>query len=201
MKQGYCVCPLSWNLHCNFTGDGKCNERGWSCTPHPYQPRLLLPSWWNVRQNTAVATLCTLWLSHFMRICIPLIPKNTHICTFCKWVSFNMQNFTLISNQGNKKLSPHETAHKIWQTFFTKVSLNYFYYLPLNHYHLKKNHNRCNLFRTPLPCNYSTDSPLNPAYIILKYPSPRFASWWRRSRNRSRTSRLCVIAWRPVETR
>ncbi len=28
MKQGECVCPLSWSVHCNFTGDGKCNERG-----------------------------------------------------------------------------------------------------------------------------------------------------------------------------
>ncbi len=31
MKQGQCtrICPLSWSVHCNFTGDGKCNERGW----------------------------------------------------------------------------------------------------------------------------------------------------------------------------
>jgi WD repeat-containing protein 19 len=44
MKQGWCVCPLSWSEHCNFTGDGKCNERGWACTPHPHQPGLILPS-------------------------------------------------------------------------------------------------------------------------------------------------------------
>jgi len=25
-------------LHCNFTGDGKCKERGWACTSHPHQP-------------------------------------------------------------------------------------------------------------------------------------------------------------------
>jgi hypothetical protein len=61
MKQGKCVCPLSWSVHCNFTGDGNCNERGWACTPHPHQPGLILPSWWNVRQNAAVAILCTLW--------------------------------------------------------------------------------------------------------------------------------------------
>jgi hypothetical protein len=35
MKQGQCICPLSWSVHCNFTGEGKCNERGWACTPHP----------------------------------------------------------------------------------------------------------------------------------------------------------------------
>ncbi len=36
MKQGQCICPLSRSIHCNFTGDGKCNERGWACTPHPH---------------------------------------------------------------------------------------------------------------------------------------------------------------------
>ncbi len=56
-----CVCPLSWNEHCNFTGDGKCNERGWACNPHPHQPGPILPSPLNVRQKAAVATLCTLW--------------------------------------------------------------------------------------------------------------------------------------------
>jgi hypothetical protein len=40
MKQGYCVCPLSWSVHCNFTGDGKCNERGWACTPPPSPARV-----------------------------------------------------------------------------------------------------------------------------------------------------------------
>ncbi len=67
MIQGYCVCPLSWSVHCNFTGDGKCNERGWASTPHPYQPGLILPSWWTVRQKAAVATLCTLWLGPMKR--------------------------------------------------------------------------------------------------------------------------------------
>jgi hypothetical protein len=43
MKQGQCICPLSWSVHCNFTGDGKCNKRGWACTPHPHQPSLILP--------------------------------------------------------------------------------------------------------------------------------------------------------------
>jgi hypothetical protein len=41
MKQGQCICPLSWSVHCNFTGEGKCSERGWACTPHPYQPGLM----------------------------------------------------------------------------------------------------------------------------------------------------------------
>jgi hypothetical protein len=27
------------------SGDGKCNERGWACTPHPHQLGLILPSY------------------------------------------------------------------------------------------------------------------------------------------------------------
>jgi hypothetical protein len=38
------ICLLSWSVHCNFTGDGKCNEMGWAVTPHPHQPGLILPS-------------------------------------------------------------------------------------------------------------------------------------------------------------
>jgi hypothetical protein len=41
MKQGKCVWPPSWSVHCNFTGDGKYNERGWACTPPPS------PAWAN----------------------------------------------------------------------------------------------------------------------------------------------------------
>ncbi len=44
MKQGQCICPLSCSVHCNFTCDGKCSERGWACTPHPYQTWLILHS-------------------------------------------------------------------------------------------------------------------------------------------------------------
>jgi hypothetical protein len=54
------VCPLNWSIHCNFTGDGKCNK-GVGVHPHPHQPGLILPSWLNVRQKAAIATLCTLW--------------------------------------------------------------------------------------------------------------------------------------------
>ncbi len=43
MKQGQCICPLSWSVHCNFTGDGNSNERGWAWTPHPYLPGKFYP--------------------------------------------------------------------------------------------------------------------------------------------------------------
>jgi hypothetical protein len=35
MKQGDCICPLSWSVHFNFVRDGNYSERGWACTPHP----------------------------------------------------------------------------------------------------------------------------------------------------------------------
>jgi hypothetical protein len=65
MKQGQCICPLSCSVHSNFSGEGKCNERGWACTPHPHQPGQILPSSLNVRQKAAVATLCTLWVYQY----------------------------------------------------------------------------------------------------------------------------------------
>jgi hypothetical protein len=52
-------------VHCNFTGEGKCNKRGCAWTPHPHQPGPISPSSLNVRQKAAVATLCTLWVSTF----------------------------------------------------------------------------------------------------------------------------------------
>jgi hypothetical protein len=60
-RHSQCICPLSWSVHCNFTGEGKCYERGWACTPHPHQPGLILPSSPNVCQKAAVASLCTPW--------------------------------------------------------------------------------------------------------------------------------------------
>jgi hypothetical protein len=38
MKQGQCICPicpLSWSVHCNFTGDDKCNKKGVGVNPPP----------------------------------------------------------------------------------------------------------------------------------------------------------------------
>ncbi len=63
MKQGECISPLSWSVHCNFVRDCNYSERGWAYTPHPHQPGLIFPSWWNVRQKAAAATLCTLRVS------------------------------------------------------------------------------------------------------------------------------------------
>jgi hypothetical protein len=89
MKQGQCIWPLSWSVHCNFTGDGKCNERGWACTPHPYQPGLILPSSLNVRQKAAVATLCTLWLKsplpfHPLHLLVR-VPPPLHMALWTGW--------------------------------------------------------------------------------------------------------------------
>jgi hypothetical protein len=74
IKQGQCICPLSWSVHCNFSGEGKCSEKWWACQPPPLPARLILPSWWNVRQKAAVTTLCTLWVHHHPNI--PPLPTS-----------------------------------------------------------------------------------------------------------------------------
>ncbi len=62
MKQGECACPLSCSVYCNFVRDGNRVKGGRRASPmHPRQPGLIFPSWWNARQKSAVATLCTLW--------------------------------------------------------------------------------------------------------------------------------------------
>jgi hypothetical protein len=49
MKQGQCICPLSSSVHCNFTGDGKCNKRGVGVHP-PHSP---------AQANFTLMTECT----------------------------------------------------------------------------------------------------------------------------------------------
>ncbi len=57
---GECIWSLIWSVNCNFVSYGKNSERGWASTLHPPPPTLNSQSWWNVRQNSAVATLCVL---------------------------------------------------------------------------------------------------------------------------------------------
>ncbi len=57
-----------------------------------------------------------------------------------------MQNFTLISNRGNKKLSSHDTAQKFDKRSFQKC--------PVNHYHCFENIIIAVTIQDPLaPCN------------------------------------------------
>ncbi len=35
IKEGDCICPLSWGIKSNIVRDGKYNERGWTCNPPP----------------------------------------------------------------------------------------------------------------------------------------------------------------------
>ncbi len=53
--------------------------RGWACTPPPTQPHppwLVLPSWWNVPQKVAIATLCTLWCTPTSWVTLPPPPHS-----------------------------------------------------------------------------------------------------------------------------
>ncbi len=55
---------------------------------------------------------------------------------FLQMSIINMQNFTLISNRGNKKLSSHETAQKFDKRSLQKcLRITFYTYLPANHYH------------------------------------------------------------------
>ncbi len=46
----YCICPLSWSVHQNCVRDGS----------YSHQAGRIFPSWWNVCQKMAIATLCVL---------------------------------------------------------------------------------------------------------------------------------------------
>jgi len=45
----------------NFVCDGRYSENGGERVHYHHQPGLIFPSWWNVRQKMAVATLYILW--------------------------------------------------------------------------------------------------------------------------------------------
>jgi hypothetical protein len=64
MKQGYCICPLSWSVHCNFTGEGKCKERGWACTPTFTSLGYFYPHDWMYarKQPLLLCALCGLYI-------------------------------------------------------------------------------------------------------------------------------------------
>ncbi len=68
MKQGQCICPLSWSVHCNFTGEGKCNERGWACTPTLTSQDWFYPHHWMYarKQRLQLCVLCGLLLLELM---------------------------------------------------------------------------------------------------------------------------------------
>ncbi len=98
LKIAAAYCPLIWSVrvHCNFTGDGKCNKRGWACTPHPHQPRQILPSWLNVRQKAYVTSLCTLW-SQVRGYSIQYTLQCKHITSsLCKLLQIHLQFLIII---------------------------------------------------------------------------------------------------------
>ncbi len=83
MKQGQCICPFSWSVHCNLTGDGKCNERGLAGWRAPQ----LSPDWANFTlmmectpESSRYTALCTLWFRPNLfqhNVSKPLPPPTT----------------------------------------------------------------------------------------------------------------------------
>jgi hypothetical protein len=72
---------------------------GCGVDPQPHQPGLIFPSWWNVRQKVAVATLCALWILppslqniEWLSLYISLWCK-TQLFFFCSamWIYFKYQ--------------------------------------------------------------------------------------------------------------
>jgi hypothetical protein len=63
----------------------------------PHQPGLILPSWWNVRQKEAVATLCVLCVYARKRplplcvysVCTPESGRCHSVCTLCEPIPTN----------------------------------------------------------------------------------------------------------------
>ncbi len=69
MKQGQCICPLSWSGHCNFTGEGKCSERGWPCTPPPSPARAYFPLITACTpESSGCNSVCTLCWKHSRKV-------------------------------------------------------------------------------------------------------------------------------------
>jgi hypothetical protein len=53
------ICPLSWSVQHNFVRDDIMKGCGRGL-PHPHQTGLIFPSFWDVRQKVAIATLSVL---------------------------------------------------------------------------------------------------------------------------------------------
>jgi hypothetical protein len=55
---------------------------GWACTPPPFQPGLIFPSWWNERQKSAIATLFVLCVcTYTVYIIIVTTPFQCTVCS------------------------------------------------------------------------------------------------------------------------
>ncbi len=70
----------------NFVRDGRYIERGWACTPHPHQPGIIFPSWWNVRQKGQLP------LYEYSVICMHAHPRSLYLPSRTKlWCSLQLR--------------------------------------------------------------------------------------------------------------
>ncbi len=87
------VWVYSWSVHCNFVRDGKGSIGAERAPPYLHQPRLIFPSWRNVRQTAAVATLCVLCVSYSRRDTLTTI-SIAH-CNQCSvYVLYSQKRFS-----------------------------------------------------------------------------------------------------------
>jgi hypothetical protein len=86
MKQGQCICPLSWSVHCNFTGDGKCVNviKGVGVHPPPSPVPANFTLMTELRKKADVTTLCTLWL----QACCKNVPFTFSVGTYIVYKTY-----------------------------------------------------------------------------------------------------------------
>ncbi len=65
------------SVHCIFVRVTR--VKGVGVHPHPHQPGLIFPSWWHVRQKSAIATVCVLCGPHLQSTCVQLLVESSSV--------------------------------------------------------------------------------------------------------------------------
>jgi hypothetical protein len=112
MKQGQCICPLSWSVHCNFTGYGKFNKGGGRAPPTLTSQGQFYPHDWMYarKQQLQLCVLCG--SNYYIRYCtVHDISPTTESCycrrfdtVYCSTV--RMKETTVIKNQYLREYVP-----------------------------------------------------------------------------------------------
>ncbi len=107
--------------------------------PPPLPARLILPSWWNVRQKAAVTTLCNLWLYTQSKLYIDYptntvtLPTETSLySSSCCTVHTEAYTVSIIWISGVNKVEGKSTSilrmifQDAWIRLFNKISLSHY---------------------------------------------------------------------------
>jgi hypothetical protein len=121
MKQGQCICPLSWSVHCNFTGDGKCKERGWACAPPTLTSQgQFYPHHWMYARKQRLK-LCVLCVTHWPFSIRSHFPSQSHqmcnvLCTYVElYYTVYQYNHVLVTVHDARKYMQLMVVHSYLQ--------------------------------------------------------------------------------------